>query len=58
MLSMTEPKVIQSIIIIISSSIYISSWSSIDPAACYSISQSVSQLYPSPATLSRQLLQV
>jgi len=57
MLTMTEPKVIQSIIIIIIS-IYISSWSSIDPAACYSISQSVSQLYPSPATLSRQLLQV
>jgi len=40
MLSMTEPKVIQSIIIIIIISIYISSWSSIDPAACYSISQS------------------
>ena len=39
MLTMTEPKVIQSIIIIIIS-IYISSWSSIDPAACYSISQS------------------
>jgi hypothetical protein len=39
MLSMTEPKVIQSIIIIISS-IYMSSWSLIDPAVSQSVSRS------------------